>query len=93
MLALQLHADFLLLLTDTDAVYAGWGTAQKKPIRHASPEELRKYRFAEGSMGPKVAAACAFVEKTGGGAGIGSLSDAHSILRGTAGTLIKQNGN
>lgn len=93
LLALELHADFLLLLTDTDAVYAGWGTAQKKPIRHASPEELRKYSFAEGSMGPKVAAACAFVEKTGGGAGIGSLSDAHSILKGTAGTLIKQNAN
>lgn len=93
LLALELHADFLLLLTDTDAVYAGWGTAQKRPIRHASPEELRKYSFAEGSMGPKVAAACAFVEKTGGGAGIGSLSDAHSILNGTAGTLIKQNGN
>jgi carbamate kinase len=43
-------------------------------------------------MGPKVEAACAFVEATGGSAGIGSLSDALSILQGTAGTSIKPNG-
>ena len=92
LLAQELHADFLLLLTDTDAVYEGWGTAQRKPIRHASPKELRKHSFLEGSMGPKVAAACAFVETTGRPAGIGGLSDAHSILRGTSGTLINQNG-
>lgn len=90
MLAQELRADFLLLLTDTDAVYEGWGTPRKTPIRHASPEQLQRHRFAEGSMGPKVAAACAFVEMTGGVAGIGRLSDALSILNGTAGTLIKR---
>ena len=92
LLAQELGADFLLLLTETDAVYEGWGTPQKKPIRHASPEQLRKYNFAEGSMAPKIEAACAFVEATGGSAGIGSLSDALAILQGKAGTLIKQNG-
>ena len=92
LLAQDLGADFLLLLTETDAVYEGWGTPQKKPIRHASPEQLRKYNFAEGSMAPKIEAACAFVEATGGSAGIGSLSDALAILQGKAGTLIKQNG-
>jgi carbamate kinase len=92
LLAQELGADFLLLLTETDAVYEGWGTPQKKPIKHASPEQLRKYNFAEGSMGPKVEATCAFVEATGGSAGIGSLSDALAILQGKAGTLIKQNG-
>ena len=90
LLAQELRADFLLLLTDTEAVYEGWGTAQERPIRYASPDDLQKFSFAEGSMGPKVAAACAFVETTGGGAGIGSLSDALSILNGTAGTLISQ---
>jgi len=92
LLAQELGADFLLLLTETDAVYEGWGTPQKKPIKHASPEQLRKYNFAEGSMGPKVEATFAFVEATGGSAGIGSLSDALAILQGKAGTLIKQNG-
>ena len=92
LLAQELHADFLLLLTDTDAVYEGWGTAQSKPISHSSPDELRKHDFPEGSMGPKVAAACAFVEATGHSAGIGGLSDAHSILKGTSGTLINRSG-
>lgn len=92
LLAQQLGADFLLLLTDADAVYEGWGTPQKRPIRHVSPAHLRKYNFAEGSMGPKVEAACEFVEATGGSAGIGSLSDALSIIHGTAGTLIKPDG-
>jgi carbamate kinase len=92
LLAQELGADFLLLLTETDAVYEGWGTPQKKPIRHASPEQLRKYNFAEGSMGPKVEAACAFVEATGGSAGIGSLSDALAILQGKSGTLITRGG-
>jgi carbamate kinase len=92
LLAQELGAGFLLLLTETDAVYEGWGTPQRNPIRHASPEQLRKYNFAEGSMGPKVEAACAFVEASGGSAGIGSLSDALSILQGKAGTSIKKNG-
>jgi len=88
LLAEELHADFLLLLTDTDAVYEGWGTPQKTAIRHTSPQKLRKLAFAEGSMRPKVAAACAFVEKTDGAAGIGRLTDALDILNGAAGSLI-----
>jgi carbamate kinase len=39
-------------------------------------------------MGPKVEAACAFVEQTGGVAGIGGLEDAQAILAGRAGTLV-----
>lgn len=88
MLSKELRADFLLLLTDADAVYEGWGTPLQKPIRRASPDQLRQHQFAEGSMGPKVAAACQFVEAMGGAAGIGRLSDALSILDGQAGTLI-----
>ena len=91
LLARELSADSLLLLTDVDAVYDGWGTLKKKPIRHATPKELQKHTFAEGSMGPKVEAACAFVEATGGGAGIGRMSDAFAILEGRAGTCIRQN--
>jgi carbamate kinase len=49
---------------------------------------IRRYPFAAGSMGPKVEAACAFVEQTGGIAGIGGLEDAQAILAGRAGTLV-----
>lgn len=91
LLAQELRANLLLLLTDTDAVYEGWGTPQQAAIRYASPQELRRHIFAEGSMGPKVAAASAFVEKTGGTAGIGRLGDALAILNGMSGTLITRN--
>ena len=41
-------------------------------------------------MGPKVEAACRFVEATGGTAGIGALEDAGRIVRGEAGTLVRR---
>ena len=40
-------------------------------------------------MGPKVESAIEFVEATGGWCAIGSLTEAHSVLRGEAGTLIE----
>jgi carbamate kinase len=88
LLARALKADCLLLLTDVDAVYRHFGLPQAEPIRQATTAELRKLAFAPGSMGPKIEAACEFVEATGGVAGIGRLEDAAAILRGDAGTRI-----
>jgi carbamate kinase len=88
LLARSLDADYLLMLTDVNVVIEGWGTPEAKPILHSTPSELRKLEFASGSMGPKVEAACRFVEATGGTAGIGALEDAVAILAGTAGTTI-----
>jgi carbamate kinase len=88
LLARELGADCLLLLTDVEAVFDGWGTSRKVPIRRVSAMELRERRFAEGSMGPKVEAACDFVEATGNAAGIGSLPNALAILQGNKGTWI-----
>jgi carbamate kinase len=90
LLAEQLEADFLLLLTDVEAVEADWRTPQARPIRQTSPDELRGLTFAAGSMGPKIEAACRFVERTGGVAGIGSLADAREVVAGRRGTLIRQ---
>ena len=90
LLAEQLEADFLLLLTDVEAVEADWRTPNARPIREASPDELRAMTFAAGSMGPKVEAACRFVERTGRVAGIGSLADAREIVAGRRGTLVRQ---
>jgi carbamate kinase len=89
LLAADLHADALLIVTDVDAVYADWGTPEQRAIRRATPSALSSSEFAEGSMGPKVRAACAFVERTGGGfAAIGSSEDTPALLRGEAGTVV-----
>jgi len=88
LLARSLDADVLLMLTDVDAVMRDWGTQEARPIRRTTAAELRGMRFANGSMGPKVAAACRFVEATGGTAAIGSLDDATRIVTGAAGTLV-----
>jgi len=88
----DLAAGFLLILTDVDAVYEQWGTSQSRAIRRATPAEMRSRSYSEGSMGPKVAAACHFVDASGGRAGIGKLEDAARILEGRAGTLISPHG-
>jgi carbamate kinase len=51
---------------------------------------LARFSFPAGSMGPKVAAACSFVNETGGFAAIGALADIAAILEGRAGTRIDQ---
>jgi carbamate kinase len=88
LLAADLKADALLIVTDVDAVYSGWGTPEQRAIRRATPEALAASEFAEGSMGPKVKAACKFVEETGGFAAIGSINDTEALLRGEAGTVV-----
>jgi carbamate kinase len=88
LLAADLGADALVIATDVDAVYADWGTPDQHPIRHATPAELSAADFAEGSMGPKVRAASAFVEQTGGIAAIGSISEIDGLLRGETGTTV-----
>jgi carbamate kinase len=89
LLARELHADALLLLTDVDAVYRSWNTPEASPFSSTTPRELRQHRFAPGSMGPKVEAACRFVEATGGLAGIGRLEDALALLEGRRGTRVR----
>jgi carbamate kinase len=89
LLAQQLKADVLLMLTDVEAVFRDWGGPDQSAIRQITPEALDKMRFAAGSMAPKITAACDFVRAGGGLAGIGRLSDARAILEGKAGSQIK----
>ncbi len=88
LLARELGADALLLLTDVPAVEERWGHPGSREIRVAAPAAMRQFAFAPGSMGPKVEAAARFVEATGGLAAIGALEDASEILAGKAGTRI-----
>jgi len=88
LLAAGLGADVLVLATDVDAVYTGWGTPAQRAVRRATPAWLRAQAFAGGSMGPKVEAVCRFVEATGGRAAIGQLGAIPELLAGTAGTQV-----
>ena len=89
LLAEQLGADVLLLLTDVAQVELDFGTDDARPIGQSSPEFLREQHFPKGSMGPKVDAACRFVEATGRRAVIGRLADAGDLVAGTTGTVIE----
>ncbi len=89
LLAEQLRADALLLLTDVPSVFTEWPiSAASRPIRRATSVELRAHRFAPGSMAPKVEAACQFVERTGRFAAIGAMEEAQAILDGGSGTIV-----
>jgi carbamate kinase len=88
LLAKKLNADMLLMLTDVDSVYKDWGTAKQNSISKITAKQISKITFANGSMQPKVEAACDFVNAVDGKAGIGTLKDALSIIEGKAGTLI-----
>lgn len=87
LLARQLNADALLLLTDVDAIYRDFGTDQAAPIPRLTPTEAQQLDLPAGSMGPKLAAARDFAAH-GGISGIGQLADALAILGGRAGTII-----
>lgn len=92
LLARDLGAEALVLLTDVDAVYQDWGTDRARPLRRATLEDLgaliARGGLDEGGMLPKVEAAAAFVRTGGGRAVIARLSDGPAALRGETGTTI-----
>jgi carbamate kinase/ornithine carbamoyltransferase len=92
LLARDLDADLLVMLTDADAVYTDWGKPTQRAIRRATPDSLAQFTFAAGSMGPKVDAACRFVRATGRKAAIGALDDLQRIIAGEAGTTLQAEG-
>lgn len=92
LLAEQLGADRLLILTDVPYVERGWQTPTPTPIECATPAELRELEFAAGSMAPKVEAACLFAERTGCEAVIGSLAQLTDVAAGDAGTRVQPDG-
>jgi carbamate kinase len=91
-LARDLGAELLLILTDVDSVYADWGTPQQRALRSLSVDEAvvmdEQKAFGEGSMAPKIRAAVDFVRRTGGRAIITSLSHGQEAVHGEAGTTI-----
>jgi carbamate kinase len=91
-LARDLGAQLLLILTDVDAIYRDWGKPTQRPIRTMTAREAEQLDeqgvFGEGSMAPKVRAAVNFVRHTGGRAIITELHRGRAAVRGEAGTTI-----
>ncbi len=88
LLAREIDADLFVMATDVDGVYEQWGTPEQRKLDRITPEQVRSQEFAAGSMGPKVAAAAMFVERTGKRAAIGALADIDGIVAGEAGTSV-----
>ena len=69
LLASQIRADKLFILTDIPKVYINFNTPQEKAINRMNIAEAKEYlaqgQFGEGSMAPKIRAAVNFVERTG----------------------------
>jgi carbamate kinase len=91
-LGTQLDAEVLMFLTNVEAVFAGWGTPEAKPIRHLSVEQAEEMAAGgsldAGGMKPKVEAAAGFVRRGGARAIIARLSEGPAALRGETGTTI-----
>ena len=88
LLARELDADLFLIATDVKGVFLDWGKPEQRMLSKITPGQLKEHPFPAGSMGPKVAAAVQFVEKTGKRAAIGSLEDIEKIVTGEAGTNV-----
>lgn len=91
-LARDVEASVLLILTDVPRVQRGFGTDRAEELERLTVAQAREMlaegEFRAGSMGPKVQAAVGFVESGGSRAVIGDLDAAVAALAGEAGTTI-----
>lgn len=87
-LARQIGADLLIVLTDVPGVVVGYGTPEARLLERATPTQLRELGLPEGSMGPKAEACASFVQATGARAVIGALGQAADLVAGRAGTQV-----
>ncbi|HEX6198117.1 MAG TPA: carbamate kinase [Jiangellaceae bacterium] len=85
-------ADVLVIATDVDHAVLDFGTPDAKPIERVDVPTMRRHadagQFESGSMGPKVEAACRFVEQGGQRAVITSLEQIAAAARGGVGTEV-----
>ena len=92
MLAEEINADILMILTGVEQVAINFGKPSMQNLGEISVDQARAYfaegHFPPGSMGPKMAAAISFVEKSGGKAIITRLEKATDALAGKTGTII-----
>ncbi|CAH8187915.1 Carbamate kinase [Vibrio aestuarianus] len=89
LIAQELDADDLLILTDGEYVCVDWGKPTEQKLYDETVSAMRSYEFAAGSMGPKVDACCLFAEKSKGIGHIGDLYKAIEVMGGSSGTHIR----
>lgn len=94
LLAKEIDADVLMILTNVDNVTLNFGTPEERPISQMSPEEAEGYmqegQFESGSMLPKIEASADFIRNgKNRKAIITSLDKAKASLEGKAGTLMQ----
>lgn len=91
-LALAVGAPELIILTGVEQVKLDWGTPEERAIESMSVLEAREYlaqgQFPAGSMGPKIDAACRFVEGGGSRALITDVFTLGQALAGQTGTWV-----
>ena len=92
LLARAVGADVLVIATDVANAVLDFGTPEAEPSAGSRVAEMRAYaaegQFASGSMGPKVEAACRFVEQGGSRAVITALDPIADAVAGEAGTVV-----
>lgn len=94
LLAKEIDADVLMILTDVDQVSLNYGKADENPLSHMTVEEAEKYaaegQFGVSSMLPKIDAAISFIcAGKGRSAIITSMAKAEEAVNGKAGTTIE----
>ncbi|MFX0113703.1 MAG: carbamate kinase [Candidatus Hodarchaeota archaeon] len=96
-LASEVHAETLVILTDSEYVFLNYNKSNQTPITIMSLKEAIKYQkeghFAPGSMGPKIQAAIRFLQNKGERVIITRPELAVEALRGKAGTTILATSN
>jgi carbamate kinase len=92
LLARTVEADVLVIATDVPHAVLRFGTPDAEPLGRITVSELRALategHFASGSMGPKVDAACSFVESGGRYSVITTLDNILDAVAGNAGTVV-----
>jgi len=91
-LARDIGAELLLILTEVEKVALYFGTPQQKELDKMTLEEAKRYlkegHFPEGSMGPKIESAIQFLESGGKEVIITSIPKAYDSVKRKAGTRI-----
>ena len=94
LLAKEIDADVLMILTDGEQVSLNYGKADEAPLSHMSVEEVEKYaeegQFGTSSMLPKIDAALSFLKAgKNRSAIITTMAKAEDAVNGKAGTTIE----